>query len=716
MPFITQEKTNIKYILIIVVLAAIGGGGILAWQYWWAPSLAQADTSVPSIDISTEARQTYYQSGVPHTNKDGTSTTIYNPDLSFFPIGVFWVSSDRNDVNAISILKNAGFNTAMTARQAGFAETNPAALLNQIGTDDSFKLIIDQDLVNNPPDNKANPNSFNDARFQTYKNDSRVLGWWVDDEPLNVSVVTGKLLKLSPEDARSLIQYNWDMEDQVYQAYKDQTNQVFFITDSSLNITSPLDADGKPWFDSFMNLGDVASDYHYPKVDSATLTSFKETSDSVKAMVEAVGENKPAWFVPQAFEEGSSIYGSNAIYPTPLEERAQVYTSIIHGATGILHFTWDSCIFRSWGAASGQTTDFTGIRPNLPLSLPYNCPNGTVINPDITPSRLSNAQAIWDSLDASNALKPGINSELATLKPVILSPTSRENYSVFVDRTPISSAPIRTMFKYYNGEYYLLAVNIVKATINARFQFSHQPMATTVLFENNRQPTVQGNSIIDSFGQFAVHVYKFSPKFPPCYFDDPSGKHGYGDVTGDNMISMDDANLIAEFVAGLKTPTASQRLQADVNNDKSVSMVDATLVGQYSSGLISTFSICSVVPTKITAKVSGNSVLFRWGAQPNQGVIAVWPASSPAACTNVNIDVVKNSGVLAAYTSSYTWNGAPGGNYKAAFVQYVAGNTMPVGCVSFTVRNVKGASIIESFQSSILMISTVITNFLGRIF
>ena len=35
MPFITQGKTNIKYILIVVVLAVISGGGILGYQYWW---------------------------------------------------------------------------------------------------------------------------------------------------------------------------------------------------------------------------------------------------------------------------------------------------------------------------------------------------------------------------------------------------------------------------------------------------------------------------------------------------------------------------------------------------------------------------------------------------------------------------------------------------------------------------------------------------------
>ncbi len=37
MPFITQGKNNIKYILIVVILAAIVGGGILAYQYRWMP-------------------------------------------------------------------------------------------------------------------------------------------------------------------------------------------------------------------------------------------------------------------------------------------------------------------------------------------------------------------------------------------------------------------------------------------------------------------------------------------------------------------------------------------------------------------------------------------------------------------------------------------------------------------------------------------------------
>jgi hypothetical protein len=39
MPFITQGKTNLKYILIIVILAAIVSGGILGYYYLWIKDL-----------------------------------------------------------------------------------------------------------------------------------------------------------------------------------------------------------------------------------------------------------------------------------------------------------------------------------------------------------------------------------------------------------------------------------------------------------------------------------------------------------------------------------------------------------------------------------------------------------------------------------------------------------------------------------------------------
>jgi hypothetical protein len=54
MPFITQGKTNIKYILIVVVLAVIAGGGILGYQYWWMPK-----KEVPPPEIKLPTNETF---------------------------------------------------------------------------------------------------------------------------------------------------------------------------------------------------------------------------------------------------------------------------------------------------------------------------------------------------------------------------------------------------------------------------------------------------------------------------------------------------------------------------------------------------------------------------------------------------------------------------------------------------------------------------------
>ena len=138
------------------------------------------DPSGEMINTTAVAVQTCYQSGVPHTDAAGSLRTAYGPD-SFFPNGVFWVSDHPTDAGAISALSAAGFNTALTTRNA-----DVSSLLAQI-TDDSFKLIINEDLL--PGDHFiSQPSTFDEALFQRYKNDPRVLAWWLDDEPLHMAV------------------------------------------------------------------------------------------------------------------------------------------------------------------------------------------------------------------------------------------------------------------------------------------------------------------------------------------------------------------------------------------------------------------------------------------------------------------------------------------------------------------------------------------------
>jgi len=418
------------------------------------------------INTTAAAVQTCYQSGVPHTDAAGGIRTAYGPD-SFFPNGVFWVSDHPTDAAAIPALSAAGFNTALTTRSA-----DVSSLLAQI-TDGSFKLIINEDLL--PGEHFiSQPSTFDEELFQRYKDDPRVIAWWLDDEPLHMAVRS----ITTPEPS-------YDAIAQVYREHKSQTNQPFFITEAALQ-------DVGPWWERFLNLGDIASTYLYPK----TVTwdgSWDDTADAVRSMVEAVDGDRPAWFVPQAWM-GVDMW----VYPTPLEERAQVYTAIIHGATGLLHFAWDSCTLRAWDG-----NIYGGIRPDMEAAVP-DCPNGGVIAEE----EIAQATELWDSLDAS---KGGINKEIEDLKPVILSPTSSQPYFVYVDADPRSQAPVRTMMKHYNGDYYLLAVNIDGVAVDAKFVLPFIVENAEVMFEDRAPASYSGFAITDEFSPLDVNVYRITP-------------------------------------------------------------------------------------------------------------------------------------------------------------------------------------------------------------
>ena len=49
MPFLTQGKTNWKFLLIVVILVVIVGGGIFAYQYWWLPKEEAKNIQKPVV-------------------------------------------------------------------------------------------------------------------------------------------------------------------------------------------------------------------------------------------------------------------------------------------------------------------------------------------------------------------------------------------------------------------------------------------------------------------------------------------------------------------------------------------------------------------------------------------------------------------------------------------------------------------------------------------
>ena len=51
MSFITQGKTNWKFLLIVIILAIVVGGGVFAWQYWWVP---KEEVKAPEVKAPKE--------------------------------------------------------------------------------------------------------------------------------------------------------------------------------------------------------------------------------------------------------------------------------------------------------------------------------------------------------------------------------------------------------------------------------------------------------------------------------------------------------------------------------------------------------------------------------------------------------------------------------------------------------------------------------------
>lgn len=178
--------------------------------------------------------------------------------------------------------------------------------------------------------------------------------------------------------------------------------------------------------------------------------------------------------------------------PTPRQVRAQAFTALIHGATGIIYFAVDSAQSRNAGVV--------GIAPSIPESY---LPNSSDLK--ASQEERDNAPALWAGVVA-------LNAELQSLQDVILSPTSTLSYSVEYAGSAVTAAPVRTMLKKSsNGVYTLLVVNVDNVPLNLKINL---PWAPVELFslqpDGSRSPKgPYGSSILDSIDGFGVAKYEF---------------------------------------------------------------------------------------------------------------------------------------------------------------------------------------------------------------
>lgn len=402
-----------------------------------------------------QAVQTMYRDGAPHTTRQGAVRLSYGAAESFFPIGIYNGLLDVGDgPGNFSLYASAGFNSVFPWRDQDYAAVVEAARANGL-----------QVVVRDPTD----------AELPRFANDPLVLGYELDHEPSAHAQAETALWRL--EAFRDRLE--------AVRAF-DPHRPVFTV--NSPSITPPY---RNSWL-AYAEAGDLICFWKYPFFNAPVRSMMQPRSlpEVATLAAEVSHERKPVWYVAQAFR--SPI--NNWFMPDETQARAMIYAGVVHGATGIIWFTQDSYASRD-GRVIGASPDPRPV---------YVAPSGrTRAGKPIAAAKsdLVSSRRMWRVIER-------LNAELATLAPVILSPTSRRDYHVAVRGRSASPVPIRTLLKDGPEGPVLLVVNVDADTVTARFTFDEPPTAIEPVFDAAPGPAVAGGGWTERIEAWGVRVYR----------------------------------------------------------------------------------------------------------------------------------------------------------------------------------------------------------------
>lgn len=399
--------------------------------------------SAPDGTYRIGAVQTLYRGGVPHTDRHGNVRRGYD-SASFFPRCLYHAMK-----GSLQLIKDAGFNCVHTYEQIDMRD-----IMGELRSAD-LQLFMHWPT---------------DAEVRAFALDPHVLGWYLDEEPTHRT-----FLEMARTGNSGLMQQRWE-------AYLSRRATIKAIDPHHPIL--PLESGWIPpghqdWWERWATSGDVVAYDHYPLLEGTA--DIEALAERVSLAARINREQKPLWLTIQAYA------GNRNVLPTPEELRGMAFTSIVHGATGIILFAYDSWITRVWGVV--------GISPN---PLPAYGGRGAA-----TPEQMARSRALWNGAAA-------LNAELHRLAPRILSPTADLPYSVHYSGPGETSRSIRTMLKSGGAGYTLFASNIERASFDVRFQFSRSIASVARLEpDGSTTPLVADGSIFrDSIGPFGAGVYE----------------------------------------------------------------------------------------------------------------------------------------------------------------------------------------------------------------
>jgi hypothetical protein len=188
--------------------------------------------------------------------------------------------------------------------------------------------------------------------------------------------------------------------------------------------------------------------------------------------------------------------------------RAMVYAAVIHGATGIVYFSWDTSILRE--------PDLIGISPHA-LPSGYKPPGSKSFQALANPEQIQKSAALWKEVAK-------VNRELQELAPAIFSPTvdpaelayepQITNLTAPNDPKKYSDTPIRTLLKRAaDGRSIFFAVNLDSRSMDVNFRFSKELATVEELYEASPHAIThkqRAKNFACRFGPFATHIFLLS--------------------------------------------------------------------------------------------------------------------------------------------------------------------------------------------------------------
>lgn len=403
-----------------------------------------------------DAPQTIYRSGVPHTGPTGTPRLHYEPGRSFFPIGIYHAlnGSWHGREYDFATLANAGFNTVHVWERQPSTEIVEAA--------QAAKLHV----IFHDPDA---------ATVKRFRDDPTVLSWYLDEEPA--------LRRPESEQAAGRAEFA---------ARRDALRRL--DPGRAVHIVAAAPRRFAVW-DAWATVGDVAAFSVYPvrQGTALRLAGPRALADTVTRAVVLNHAAKPVWFVAQAF--ASPTLGWRM--PSAREYRTMVYTAIVHGATGVIAFAYDSFVTRDGqvlGIAPAPVADYGDI-PDY---------DGHGDAPLVVDSAaLAASRSLWQGVRS-------VNHELAVLTPALLSPTAALPYTVSVRGLSDAVTPVRTLLKRDDGSYVLIAVNVSGSPLDVRFIFDADIRSVRRPFAPDASPRAIPRGWQTRLAAFETQIFRFA--------------------------------------------------------------------------------------------------------------------------------------------------------------------------------------------------------------